>query len=317
VGTDELFAVAKEAPGFGRSAMARLVTELWLGRGAALVGSRWTKRALWGREDQERFGVALSPPSARGWVTIVESAEYSVSIDQELLDRLGARTSTWLCWSLDHAGLYGQRRVSKRPPTDPVDLGDGAAYASLRGASGWAFLTFEGVCPSSFRRFAPTARTKKDSLPRDAAEELESSFIGAVQRLDVEAAIGVVETLGARVSDFAVGMVFDTSYPIEWPETASGVAAIGAAVAERRALPAEAWVRLLEVAAVQNDADGRRRAEVGLASCRPAGIAAAIEEASARFRARRQKAATQRFASWSKAFVGKPRRQERRSTRSR
>lgn len=94
-------------------------------------------------------------------------------------------------------------------------------------------------------------------------------------------------------------MVFDPSYPIEWEETSAGVAAIGSAIADVATLDAESWVRLLEVAAVRNDAELARRAASSLAACDAKERRAALAAANERFAARKNQAATNRFAKSS------------------
>jgi hypothetical protein len=288
-----------------RSALVALVTEHWSGRGARLCGKKWSRAAEWKDDAQERFAVAMSPPSPRGWVTLVESAELSLSVDEALLSAIAARAPAWASWNFDHASVYGQKRMSKLGAEAPVDLGAAQAYSALRDAEGWTFLVFAGVRPMAWKRFSPGARTKSDPLPRDEDQELSSAFADAVRSLDVDEAIAIARRLGARLGDSELSTVFDEDYPIEWPETADGVARIGSAIAEVRPLPAWAWVRLLEVAAVRNDAELRARAEGGLSGSDAAERAPAIEEAVARFAARSPKVAAKRFAEWTGA---KPRR---------
>ena len=295
MGTDEVFAVAKTTERFDRRRLKELVVDLWTGRGAELTGKRWAANAVWKRDEQERFGYAIGPDTAGGWITIVESAGYSLSVDAELLDRIAKATPTWVCWSCDHASLYGQKRLSKSGESVSVDLGDGRSFEAARGERGWEFLTFRGARPLGFRRFNPSPRTKSDPTPKDPKQELESALIAAVQGLRIQDAIAITRRLGAAMSDFAVSLVFDPSYPIEYEETSAGVAAIGAAIASVRPLDAASWARLLEVAAVRNDADLGRRAAEGLSACGAKLARAAVAEAQMRFVERRNGPAKKRF----------------------
>ncbi|NUO53705.1 MAG: hypothetical protein HOV80_33065, partial [Polyangiaceae bacterium] len=115
MGTDEVFAVVRTTEALARSAIANVVEAHWTERGARLVGTKWTKDAVWKDRGQTRFAVAISPASRRGWVTLVESAEYSLGFDRVLLDRLGKSATTWIVWSCDHSAMYGQKKESCVP----------------------------------------------------------------------------------------------------------------------------------------------------------------------------------------------------------
>ena len=299
VGTDELAVVTKTSNAFDRNALVALVTEHWTLRGARRTGKKWSRKADWQDDAQDCFAVALSPTSSRGWVTLVESAGMSLSADDALLRALAARGPTWVSWNFDHAALYGQKRISKTGTNDPVDLGAAQSYGALVDANDWTFLVFTGVRPLRHKRFAPGARTKSTPLPRDEDEELSSAFRHAVRSLEVDEAIAILRQLGPRIGDCELRTVFDNGYPIEWPETAEAVARLGAAIAEIRPLPVWASVRLLEVAAVMNDAELRAVAERRLGSRDSAERSTAIVEATARFTTRSSKAQAKRFLKWT------------------
>lgn len=303
MGSDSCCAIVKENGRLTRSVIADMVTDLWTKRGAKLVGSRWTKRALWKDDDQTCFAVAVSPVSKNGWVTLVESTEYSTSLDAKLLDGLAKQTTTWVSWSFDHSCIYGQRRLSRAVSNEEVDLGDSLEYGILSGKRGWSFFVFDGVEPMKFKRWNPDGVTKSDPWPVDSQAEqrrkLDDELSSCVTQLRVDRAIEIVKELGARVDDSTVNHVFDTRYPIQYPEPADGVTRIGLALADVRPLPADAWVRLLEVAAVQKNIALRDRAieEVAKAKSKK-DVAAAVAEAKERFAERKDKAATKRFVDW-------------------
>lgn len=138
MGTDELFLIAKEDKRLDRAKLKGLIVDHWTERGATLVGAKWTSAAVWDDDDQDRFAYAMSPTTSRGWITVVESADYSTSVDAELGRRLAALTTLWASWSFDHSCIYGQKRLSKKPSKEPVDLG-GCAYKRLRDREGWEF----------------------------------------------------------------------------------------------------------------------------------------------------------------------------------
>lgn len=302
MGTDELAVLTKTSAAFERNALVALVTEHWTGRGAKLSGKKWSRKAQWKDDDQTCFAVALSPTSDRGWVTLVESAAMSLSADDALVRALAARAPTWVSWNYDHAAFYGQKRFSKTGAKDPVDLGWAQSYERLADARDWTFLVFDGVRPLSHERFAPSDRTKSTPLPRDADDELKSAFGNAVRMLDVEKAIVILRKLGTRIGDHELTLVFDDGYPIEWSSTAEAVARLGTVMAEIRPLPVWASVRLLEVAAVLNDAALRSVAERRLGSPEGAERTTALREATERFAARSSKVQAKRFATWVKAI---------------
>ncbi|MEJ7729533.1 MAG: hypothetical protein WKG00_09975 [Polyangiaceae bacterium] len=91
--------MVKENLRFTRTKIADLVHDLWTDRGAKQVGLRWTKRAVWTHDEQTCFAVAVPPASRNGWVTIVESTEYSAGFDAALLDRLAKQATTWISMS--------------------------------------------------------------------------------------------------------------------------------------------------------------------------------------------------------------------------
>src|SRR5262245_49338730 len=102
MGTDEVFAVVKETRAFDRARLRKLILDLWIARGAELTGQKWAADAVWKHDNQDQFGYAIGPASPRGWITIVESVGHSVSLDGDLLDRIAAATTAWVCWSCDH-----------------------------------------------------------------------------------------------------------------------------------------------------------------------------------------------------------------------
>lgn len=183
VGTDELFLVAKENERLDRAGLKSILVELWTKRGAKLTGSKWSPGAVWKDDAQDRFGYAIGPTTTRGWLAIVESAEYSTSVDAELGRRLAESTTVWVSWSFDHASMYGQKRISKARSNEPVDAVEGRSYERARGCEGWDFLSFRGVRPLKYERFAPSEKTKSDPLPPDPLAELEHALPSAITQL--------------------------------------------------------------------------------------------------------------------------------------
>ena len=267
MGSDVVVAYIRETPTFSRAALRTLIGDLWTGRGGVQGRARWSKAAAercW-EKDAGPLGIALSPTTPRGWIAIVESANASVRMDKEMLSLLGARTTCWVDWSCDHAGLYGSQRISKGRSKHPRDYGYALEYAELEDEPGWEFLTFESTSWPKHRDFAITERTKQHPLPPDPESDEGSTFHDALLLGDVDAALAALAAL-TSVTDDTLESLFSTSYRIEFDEVADCVVRVGSALSARRAMSPAHWVRLLEAASIRDDENVKAKAQEALSS---------------------------------------------------
>ena len=274
---------ALETGTFTRAALRKLISDVWLARGATQLADRWSKAAADGRRSEDAvLGYALSPTTTRGWIGIVASP--AVHVDRELLTRVASRTTCWVDWELDHSNLHGSQRVSKKRSFHPRDYDATISYASLCVEAGWDYLTFSRASWSQYRSFAVTERTRQHPHPPDPDRDAEHEFTTTVMRLDTDAAIATLAKI-TTVTDDMLERVFTTLCRVEFLDVANYVLQVGRALAKRRSLDLTNAVRLLEVSAIVNDDAGRVDALAALARARknPKRVAAAVADGEARF----------------------------------